>query len=118
MAQQNEQEAEKLLRDYQMLQEQLRMYAIQLEQLKAQKAEFERANEEVNAASGKVYISVGGLIVETTKDKALADLKDRTELSETRITSITKQFNEMKSREKQLSDKITELYKAAQGGSQ
>ena len=118
MAQQNEQEAEKLLRDYQMLQEQLRVYAIQLEQLRAQKAEFERANEEVSAALGKVYISVGGLIVETTKEKALADLKDRTELSETRITSITKQFNEMKTKEKQLSDKITELYKAAQGGMQ
>ncbi len=116
MAQQNEQEAEKLLRDYQMLQEQLRVYAIQLEQLKAQKAEFERANEEVSAALGKVYISVGGLIVETTKEKALTDLKDRTELSETRITSITKQFNEMKAKEKQLSDKITELYKEAQGG--
>ena len=118
MAQQNEQEAERLLRDYQMLQEQLRVYAIQLEQLRAQKAEFERANEEVNVASGKVYISVGGLIVETTKEKALADLKDRSELSETRITSITKQFNEMKTREKQLSDKITEIYKAAQGGGQ
>ena len=118
MAQQNEQEAEKLLRDYQMLQEQLRVYAIQLEQLKAQKAEFERANEEVSAALGKVYISVGGLIVETTKEKALTDLKDRTELSETRITSITKQFNEMKAKEKQLSDRITELYKEAQGSGQ
>ena len=118
MAQQNEQEAEKLLRDYQMLQEQLRVYAIQLEQLRSQKAEFERANEEVNAALGKVYVSVGGLIVETTKEKALADLKDRAELSDTRITSITKQFNEMKTKEKQLSDKITELYKAAQGGDQ
>ncbi len=118
MAQQNEQEAEKLLRDYQMLQEQLRVYAIQLDQLKAQKVEFERANEEVSAALGKVYISVGGLIVETTKEKALSDLKDRTELSETRITSITKQFNEMKAKEKQLSDRITELYKEAQGSGQ
>lgn len=118
MVQQNEQDAEKLLRDYQTMQEQLRVYAIQLEQLKAQKAEFERADEEVTAASGKVYISVGGLIVETTKEKALAELKDRTELSETRINSITKQFNDMKTREKQLSEKITELYKAAQGGTQ
>ena len=101
-----------------MMQEQLRVYSIQLEQLKAQKAEYERANEEVAAATGKVYMSVGGLIVETTKEKAVADLKDRTELSETRITSVTKQFNEMKAREKQLSEKITELYKAAQGKSQ
>ena len=99
MAQQpNEQDMEKMVRDYQMVQEQLRVYAIQLEQLKAQKAELERANDEVGAATGKVYISVGGVIVETTKDKAVADLKDRTELSDTRIASVTKQFNDTKSR--------------------
>jgi len=113
MAQQpSEQDVEKMVRDYQMVEEQLRIFAIQLEQLKAQKSEFERANDEVGNSTGKVYMSVGGVIVETTKDKAIADLKDKSELSETRIQSITKQFNELKSREKQLSEKITELYKA------
>ena len=116
--QQNEQEMEKMVRDYQMVQEQLRIYGIQLEQLKAQKIELERANEEVGNSTGKVYISVGGVIVETTKDKAIVDLKDRTELSDTRITSITKQFNDLKSKEKQLSERITEIYKSAQGKSQ
>lgn len=116
--QQNEQEMEKMVRDYQMVQEQLRIYGIQLEQLKAQKMELERANEEVGNSTGKVYISVGGVIVETTKDKAIVDLKDRTELSDTRITSITKQFNDLKSKEKQLSERITEIYKSAQGKSQ
>jgi prefoldin beta subunit len=114
----NEQDIEKMVRDYQVVQEQLRMYAVQLEQLKAQKVELERANEEVGGSSGKVYISVGGVIVETTKDKALADLKDRVELSDTRISSVTKQFNELRSREKQLSERITEIYKSAQGGQQ
>ena len=65
-----------------------------------------------------MYISVGGVIVETTKDKAIVDLKDRTELSDTRITSVTKQFNDLKSKEKQLSERITEIYKSAQGKSQ
>ena len=114
----NEQEMEKMVRDYQMVQEQLRVYAIQLEQLKAQKAELERANEEVTNSSGKVYISVGGVIVETTKEKAVADLKDRSELSDTRINGVNKQFNDLKAKEKQLSEKITEIYKAAQGKSQ
>ena len=119
MAQQpNEQEVEKMVRDYQMVQEQLRVYAIQLEQLKAQKAELERANEEVTNASGKVYMSVGGVIVETTKEKAVADLKDRSELSETRINSVTKQFNELRSKEKDLGEKITNIYKSSQGTSQ
>lgn len=114
-AQTDGQEIEKVVRDYQMVQEQLRVYAIQLDQLKAQKAEFEKAQEEVDGSTGKVYISVGGVIVETTKAKASADLKDRTELSETRIQSVTKQYSELKSREKQLSDRITEMYKSVQG---
>lgn len=116
MAQQSdEQEIEKMLRDYQQVQEQLRLFAIQLEQLKAQKAEFDRANQEVSGATGKVYISVGGVIVETTKDKALADLKDRSELSETRIQSVTKQYDQTRAREKQLNEQITAVYKSAQG---
>ena len=110
-----EQEVEKMLKDYQQVQEQLRLFAIQLEQLKAQKAEFERANEEVGKATGRVYMSVGGVIVETTKQKVLDDLKDRSELSETRIQSITKQYDQLRSREKQLNEQITAIYKSSQG---
>lgn len=112
--QQNQQELEKMVKEYQMIQEQLRVYSIQLEQLKAQKSELEKAAEEVENSTGKVYLSVGGVIVESTKGKASADLKDRTELSDTRISSITKQFNDTKSKEKLLSEKITSMYKAAQ----
>ena len=117
MAQQqpNEQEIEKMVRDYQMLQEQLRVYAVQLDQLKAQKAELERATEEMGKAAGKVYMSVGSVIIETTKEKASADLKDRSELSNTRVQSITKQYNDLKAKEKTLSEKLTQIYKSAQG---
>jgi len=113
MAQQpEEKDIEKMIRDYQMVQEQMRIFAIQLEQLKAQKVDLERAHQEVSGSSGKVFMSVGGIIIETTKEKAVTDLKDRSELADTRIKSITKQFDELKSREKQLSEKITEIYKA------
>jgi len=114
--QQNQQEIEKMVKDYQVVQEQLRVYSIQLEQLKAQKSELGRAKEEVEKSTGKVYLTVGGVIVESTKDKAVADLKDRSELSDTRIASITKQFNDIKVKEKSLSEKITSMYKAAQQG--
>ncbi len=106
-----ENEAEKLVRDYQMVQEQLRSAALQLDQLQAQKAELSRAKEEVDGSTGKVYITVGGVIVETTKDKALSDIKDRSELNEVRVTSLTKQFTELKGNEKLLGEKITHIYK-------
>ncbi len=102
-------EAEKLVSDYQLVQEQLRSSALQLEQLQAQKAELERAKEEVAGAAGKVYISVGGIIVETDKQKALADISSKAEITQVRIGFITKQYNDMKSKEKQLGEQLTKM---------
>ena len=118
MAQQTDQpgnEAEKTVRDYQTVQEQLRAASLQLEQLHMQKAELERAKEEVSGSSGKVYLTVGGVIVETNKEKALADIKDKSELAEVRIDSLSKQLSALKAKEKQLAEKITQMYKQSQG---
>ncbi len=105
----NNNEAERLVGDYQVVQEQIRSSALQLEQLQMQKAELERAKEEVSGASGKVYISVGGVIVETDKAKALEDISSKAELTQVRIGSLTKQFNDIKTKEKQLGEKLTQM---------
>ena len=110
-----ESEVEKLLKDYQVMQDQLRAMAMQLEQLHAQKIEMDKAKEELDKASGKVYFSVGGIIVETTKEKAQADITDRSSLTEARIQSVNKQYAEFRNKEKQLNEKITQLYKSGQG---
>lgn len=112
-----ENDAEKTVRDYQNVQEQLRGAMLQLDQLRMQKAELERAKEEVSGTSGKVYITVGGVIVEAGKDKALTDIKEKSELADVRIGSLTKQLNELKAKEKQLGEKITQMYKQSQGAS-
>ncbi len=113
-ASQQGQDVEKLIRDYQVLQEQLRNAAIQLDQLQAAKADFERASKEVESSSGKIYFSVGGIMVETPKEKAQTDLKDRIELTGVRIQAATKQYNEFKEKEKTLGAKLTQMYKQAQ----
>jgi prefoldin beta subunit len=109
------QEAEKMIRDYQITQEQLRSASLQLEQLQAQKAELAKAQEEITISTGKVYITVGGVIVETNKQKALEDIKGRSEITEVRISSLTKQYTELKTRDKQLSEKLAQIYKQSQG---
>jgi prefoldin beta subunit len=106
----SEQEIEKMVRDYQMVQEQLRNSALQLDQLQGAKADLDRAKAEIDKAEGKVYLTVGGVIVETSKEKALAEIKERAELTEVRVQSATKQYNELKTREKQLGEKLTSLY--------
>lgn len=110
-----ENELEKLLKDYQILQEQLRSVALQVEQFQSQKMDMDRAVEELGKSNGKVYISVGGVIVETTKEKASEDLKDRLSLTETRLQSANKTYTDLRNREKQLNERITGLYRQAQG---
>jgi prefoldin beta subunit len=110
-----QEEAEQAVRDYQMVQEQMRAAAVQLNQFQGQKAELEKARGEVAASTGKVYVTMGGVIVETSKEKALSDIKERFELAEVRIGSLTKQYGELKAKEKQLGDRLTQMYKQAQG---
>lgn len=106
---------EKLLKDYQMLQEQIRSVGMQVEQLQAQKLDMERANEELGKSTGKIYISVGGVIVETAKEKAIADIKDRSELNDVRLQNANRSYTDLRNKEKTLNDKITEMYRKAQG---
>lgn len=112
----SEQDIEKMVRDYQTVQEHLRNAALQLDQLHGAKADLERAKEEIEKAEGKVYLTVGGVIVETSKEKALVEIKERGELTAVRIQSATKQFNELKTREKQLGDKLTSVYQQGKPG--
>ena len=109
------QDLEKMLKDYQVIQDQLRSVALQLDQLQAQKIDMEKAKEELDKALGKVYITVGGVMVETTKEKALADISERASLNKARIDSMNKQYTELRNREKQLNEKITSVYKSGQG---
>jgi prefoldin beta subunit len=118
MAQANEtQEAEKVIREYQITQEQLRAASMQLDQMQIQKAELAKAKEEVTGSTGKVYISVGGVIVETTKEKALEEIKSRSEMTDVRISSLTKQYTELKTKDKQLNERLTQMYKQSKGTS-
>lgn len=109
------QDLEKMLKDYQVIQDQLRSVALQLDQLQAQKIDMEKAKEELDKAQGKVYITVGGVMVETTKEKALTDISERASLNKARIDSMNKQYTELRNREKQLNEKITSVYKSGQG---
>ncbi|MGC8479703.1 MAG: prefoldin subunit [Candidatus Micrarchaeia archaeon] len=118
MATQNEsgtENIEKLLKEYQLLQEQMRNVAIQLEQMQSQKIELERAKEEVDKSSGKIFLTVGNVIVESSKEKASVEIADRQSLLSIRLQSLNKQYTDMKAKDKQLNEKLTEIYKSGQG---
>ncbi len=101
-----EAELEKLGKEYQLAQEQLRALAIQKEQFSLQKEEHAEALAELEKATGKTYVSIGGVMVETSREHAIAEVKERGELISARLASISKQCDEAEKRGKALKDKF------------
>ena len=105
------QELEKLTRDYQMIQEQLQALAVQKEQFSIQKEEHKEAIQEIEKSAGKIYYSIGGVIVETPKTEAVSKIKERQESIEMRLTIVNKQYDEFSKKEKSLREEITNALK-------
>ncbi len=102
---------EKLTADYQRVEEQLQALSMQMEQFKAQKDELARAKEQIEKSNGKIFSSIGGALIESTKEDATNDIKEKEELSEMRLTMLKKQIEELKKREQELREKVTSMVK-------
>ena len=104
-------EVEKLTKEYQNIQMQIQNLTFQKMQFNQQKEEYKEAEKELQVSSGRVYSEIGGLIVETTKEKALKDLGDKMESVEMRLNIILKQYNEVNKREQSIRQTLTEEFK-------
>lgn len=100
-------ELERMTKEYQMLQDQLQSLAMQKEQFSAMKEDYKQAREEIEKTTGKIYLTVGGAMVDVTKDAALKDIKDRQESTEMRLGIATKQYDELSKKEQTLRSGIT-----------
>lgn len=104
-------QVEKLSITYQKLQGQLQTLSMQKEQFNIQKEELKEAYGEVEKAKGKIYATVGGIIVETTKEEAVKNIKDKQELIDLRLNIVTKQHEEVARKEKELRTEISSMLK-------
>jgi len=100
-------ELEKITREYQMLQEQLQSLAVQREQFREQKEELKLALDELEKAKGKIFLSVGGIMVDVDKDTAMKNVKERQESNAMRLTIVERQFDDASKKEKALREDIT-----------
>ena len=106
---------EKLSREYSILQEQIQSLAIQREQFLERKEEYKEASKEVEGATGKVYLAVGGAIVEVQKDYALKSIKEKEEVSDMRVSIVKKQYDELVKKEQTLRNEINSAIKELKG---
>lgn len=107
-------ELEKMTRDYQNVQMQMQSLSMQKLQFTQQKEEYKDAEKELTNAKGKVYIDIGGLMIETTKDDALIKLKERLESIDMRFKIVTRQHEEASKKEQTLRITLTEELKKSQ----
>ncbi len=94
---------------FQTMQQQLQMIAVQKQQLTLDKSEAEAAQEELKKAKGDVYKNVGPLLVKADKTSLKKELKEGLESSSNRISMLEKQ-------EQKLALKAQELQKDLQTG--
>jgi len=101
--------------EYENLEKQLEVVLIQKHQLQLQSNEIKHALEELKNAKGQVYRSVGSLMMESSKDEAEKDLKDRQELITVKLTALGKQEEKLRASvsetQKSLQEKMKEYEK-------
>ena len=104
---------EQLLR-LQQLQQTLEAVVAQKQQLELERAEIDSALSELEKMTDNaiIYKSVGALLVKAEKKKTVDELHERKELTETRITVLTRQQTRAEERVKELQQIIQDKLKA------
>ena len=104
-------ELEKLTREYNMLHEQIQALSMHRQQFAEQKEEYKEALAELEKATGKIYMAIGGVIVEVEKPKAIESVKEKEENAEMRISIVKKQQDDLTKKEQNLRSEINEAIK-------
>ena len=102
------------LAQFQQLQQQAEAIATQRLQMELQLKEVTRALEELQrlGEDAEVYKSVGNLLVRSEKGSVEAELKDRKETLELRISTLKRQEEKVTSRLKELQAKIQDAIRS------
>ena len=95
-------------------QQNLQSIMTQKQHLEMEKAETEKALEELKkAADGDaVYKHAGSVLIKATKQELISELEEKNELAKTRATVLEKQETRVKADLKEQESKITELMKS------
>ena len=84
--------------------------------LEAEKAEADRATEELkkSAPDAIVYKNAGSVLVKANRDDLLKELEEKTDLTNTRIMVLAKQEERVRSNLQEVQNKVNEALKSKQ----
>jgi prefoldin beta subunit len=84
--------------------------------LEAEKAEADRATEELKkaASDATVYKNAGSVLVKANRDDLLKELEEKTDLTNTRIMVLAKQEERVRTNLQEVQNKVNEALKSKQ----
>ena len=99
----------------QQLQQNLQSIMAQKQHLEMEQLETERALEVLKKASDNdtVFKNAGSILIKSTKQNLISELEEKKELSNTRITVLSKQEARLKENLKEAEAKIKEMLRGA-----
>ena len=98
------------LAQFQELQNQLQMFAMQKQQLSLQSADIANALSELETVGDeKIYELTGPLFIETNKEDSKKKLEEKKEVSATRLKMFEKQENKLTSKLEELGSELQAL---------
>ncbi len=99
----------------QQLQQNLQSIMAQKQHLEMEQLETERALEVLKKASDSdtVFKNAGSILIKSTKQNLISELEEKKELSNTRITVLSKQEARLKENLKEAEAKIKEMLRGA-----
>jgi prefoldin beta subunit len=100
------------------LQQNLQSIMGQKQHLEMEQLETERALEVLKKATDtdEVFKSAGPLLIKSTKQNLITELEEKKELSNTRVTVLSKQETRIKENLKEVEDKIKTMLQGQTGG--
>jgi prefoldin beta subunit len=97
---------EQQVSEFYSLQAQLQFVMYQKQQYKVQLEDVDNAMRELARTDGEVYKSAGIIMVKSTKEDAKKELEEKTEITNVRMGSLTKQETLVRDRLEELKKKI------------
>jgi len=106
-----------LLGQLESYQQQLQLVIQQKQKVQVDLNDAKKALEEVEKVGENIpiYKTVGTLIVKTSKDKAVEELKEKIETLEVRLNALTRQEQKLNEKIKELTQKIQSMLRPTAG---
>lgn len=104
-------ELQNQLQEFQAVQSQLQLLAMQLQQLASQEGETQKALEEVEKGNGPFYRFAANILIEKDKETLKKELNGEKETITMRVSSFKKQEDRLKQRFDELRKKLEETAK-------